>query len=242
MSPADAHWKKPIGFAATRWSLVRKAREEDPKKANEFCQVYWLPLYSAARSLGESPEDAADHVQMLLARIFAQRLLGRLQPDAESGRLRFWLLILLRRQLSNARRAARAQKRSGALPSLPLDQAGAEQHWQALASPELPPDLLWQRALASSLLEKTLDGLAAEYASRGKEPVFQALLPALESDAHAESLADAAGRLGATHDAMRVAASRLRKRFGRLLRKKCALCLNVPDGPDLDREIREIFS
>ena len=241
MSQAAAPWKKRIGFAATRWSLVQRAGKVGSPQAEEFCEVYWFPLYGTARTLGESPEDAADQVQILFSRIFAQGLLGRLQPSTKKGRLRYWLLILLRRQLWAARRAASAQKRGGPAPAV-MNWKDAEPHWQALASPELPPDLLYRRALAASLLEKTIDALAAEYASQGKEALFDALLPALESDAFPETLAEAAQRLGTTHEALRMAASRLRERFGRLLRKKCAVCLNVPNGPALDREIRELFS
>lgn len=232
-----------VRFAKTRWSLVKRAAFRDDEKGSdfeEFCRIYWYPLYAVARADGVSPDEAADHVQTLLARIFAEGLLSRTDPAR--GRLRGWLATLLRRQINAGRRAARRQKRGGGAPHLSVDWVSAEKTW--LQPSGIGGDAMahYRRSLAAVLLDETIEALAAEYQQRGRHELFDALLPALESPLADETFAEVAARLGSTSGAVRMDAVRLRERFGRLLRKKCAVALGVPDGPELDQELREVFS
>lgn len=230
-------------FRRTRWSLVRRVVVSGPvssPEAEEFCRIYWYPLYAVARADGVLPEEAADHVQTLLARIFAESLLDRADPAR--GRLRGWLATLLRRQINTDRRAARRLKRGGGALHLSVDWASAEETWLLPKAEETEPATYYRRSLAAVLLDEAIEALAAEYAQRDRRELFDALLPALESPLPDETFADVAKRLDSTDGAIRMAAVRLRERFGRLLRKKCAVALGVPDGPELDQELREVFS
>ena len=62
----------------------------------------------------------------------------------------------------------------------------------------------------------------------------------LDGDAEAPSYSAVASRLGTTEGAARVAAHRLRRRYGELLRQEIAATL--ADPAQVDDEIRDLFT
>jgi hypothetical protein len=85
-----------------------------------------------------------------------------------------------------------------------------------------------------------LDQLGREYDEAGKATTFEALRGVLAGDAEVSSYAAVAVRLGTTEGAARVAAHRLRRRYGDLLRQEIAATLADPD--QIDDEIRDLFA
>jgi RNA polymerase sigma-70 factor (ECF subfamily) len=90
------------------------------------------------------------------------------------------------------------------------------------------------------LLGRVLDQLGREYDEAGKAATFEALRGALAGGTEASSYAVIAARLGTTEGAARVAAHRLRRRYGELLRQEIAA--TVADPAQVDDEIRDLFA
>ncbi len=230
-------------FQPTRWSLVRRAAFHsagaDPDM-EEFCRIYWYPLYAGARRKDLPPEDACDAVQTLFAGLIANDTLRKADP--ERGRLRTWLLTLLQHQIINRARAARAEKRGGGRQPFALDSTTAETAYQTDPALHENPAAAYRRNLAAALLDEAVEALAASYHESGKEALFTALLPALEGPLPDATYDETAVHLGTTGSALRMAVLRLRDRFRKILREKAAAALGVANGPPLDRELRDLFA
>ena len=226
-------------FRTTRWSLVRQAASEDPGAARaaleELCQELWFPLYCYVRRRGYDADDAADSTQGFFATLL-QRDHFRL-PDARRGRLRTFLLTALGNYLSNERRAANALKRGGGRRPLPIEIEGAEDRYQLEPHDDWTPERVFQRQWALERLGRVLDELRAEYREAGRVHVFDRLKSCLTG----ETLDFAAiGRsTGQSAGSLRVAAHRLRRRYGQLLRK--GIADTVEDPSEVDDEIRQLF-
>jgi RNA polymerase sigma factor (sigma-70 family) len=230
-------------FERTRWSLVRRAALRSTGENDDlevFCRIYWYPLYAAARRSGQCPQDASDSVQVLFARLIERNSLSQANP--ESGRLRSWLLTMLQNQSRDRLRAQRAQKRGGGVIPFSLDADSAEATLQSDPAMHDDPMVLWRRNLAASLLDESLEALEAAYRKSGKAELFSALMPALEGPLPESTYEQTAERLGTTGGALRMAVVRLRDRFRATLRAKAAVALGVPDGPELERELRDLLA
>ncbi len=239
---ADLHLREAT-FRPTRWSLIRRAAfRARPGGADmeEFCRIYWYPLFAAARRLHLTPEDACDAVQHLFAGLIEKDTLRRADP--QRGRLRSWLLTTLQHQIRDGVRAARAAKRGGGQVPFALDASEAEAAWQNDPALHDDPAAAYRRNLAAALLDEAVEALAAYYKKEGKEPLFTALLPALEGPLPDSTWQETADLLGTTGQALRMAVLRLRERFRKFLREKAATALGVEDGPALDKELRDLFA
>ena len=56
----------PARFSTTRWTMVMEAGAEGKERAaalEEFCRVYWYPIYAFIRKGGTEPETARDLTQ-----------------------------------------------------------------------------------------------------------------------------------------------------------------------------------
>ena len=79
-------------FPTTRWSRVAAAAGPDASSARvaleDLCRDYWFPLYAFARRRGQSPHEAEDTVQGLLADLLNatawQGSIGRMGGSAPS--------------------------------------------------------------------------------------------------------------------------------------------------------------
>jgi RNA polymerase sigma-70 factor (ECF subfamily) len=129
-------------FPPTRASLL--ARLRDPRDAaawGEFVDLYAPLVYGYARRQGLQDADAADLCQDVLAAVAGA--VSRLEYDPARGSFRGWLFTVVRRRLSNWRRARRSRARAG-------DDAQAqrllEEH-TAPAAAEADWEAEWQRRL-----------------------------------------------------------------------------------------------
>jgi RNA polymerase sigma-70 factor (ECF subfamily) len=241
-NPSSAH-PAPAHFPTTRWSqIVQAASDPASPQAREsladLCAAYWYPLYAYIRHRGHAPDPARDLTQDFFARILEKGLLA--EADPARGRFRSFLRTVCTHFLANRRDHDHAQKRGGGRPLLPIDPHDAEGRYARELADALTPERIFERTWALTLLGRVLDQLAAEYDEAGKAPTFHALRAMLAGDVEASCYADVAARLGTTEGAARVAAHRLRRRYGELLRLEIASTLAEP--ADVDDEIRSLFA
>jgi RNA polymerase sigma-70 factor (ECF subfamily) len=120
----------------TRASLLVRLRDARDEVAwREFIDLYGPLVYGYARKQGLQDADAADLSQEVLRAVAGA--VSRLEYDPRHGAFRNWLFTVVRRKLSNWRRAQRArpENRHGPAPLLLLEQcptpAGGEAAWEA---------------------------------------------------------------------------------------------------------------
>lgn len=227
-------------FLTTRWSMVASltAHEEPRARAalGELCEQYWAPLYAFLRRRGLDPHEAADTVQGFFARLLEKRDFGEL--SAERGRFRAFLMAALRHHLSHERARAGAEKRGGSARIVSLDPADADAHLHLPAAAGLTPEQAFEREWALSLLARALTHVQSEFSADGKAELFELLRPALQ-DPELNGVAAMAARSGLSEGSIRVAASRLRKRYRETLR---ALVRDtVESDGDVDAELGALF-
>ncbi len=240
----ETHWKwLRRTMRSTKWSLVRRLRrplpEDGGRPAEDFCQCYWYPLYSFLRHTGYSPEDAQDHVQSFLVRVLNENLLAAANP--ERGRLRNYLITLLTRHVAVRRQHAGAKKRGGGAVHLPLEWDAAEAACLREGRASGSPEDAFRRALASQFVAIGIAALRKHYTDTGRIRLFEELLPALEGTFPDGTCAEVAARLGMRDGAVRTAVLRMRERFRLAVKESASRMLEIPDGPRLDAELRDLF-
>ena len=200
-----------------------------------LCRIYWKPVFTCIRAQGFAPPDAEDLAQEFFARLLERDLLRG--AGREKGKLRTFLAVVLRNFLVNARESAAARKRGGGLVRVEGDTAESEA--LLLASGDAPPDKLFDRHWALTLLGRVLERLGEEYRRAGKGDVFEALKPALTAEAVGGATSASAARLGLSEGAVRVALHRLRQRYRDLLVAEVAQ--TVGDDVPVEEELRALL-
>jgi RNA polymerase sigma factor (sigma-70 family) len=232
----------PGVFPETRWTLVlRAAGQGDAASARaleDLCRAYWRPVYAVARRSGLSHEDAEDVTQAFFAEIVARNTMNRVSPEA--GRLRWFLLAMLRNQLSHLRTRANALKRGGGRPALRLDMSGAADYYDLIPADTVSPDVLYDRHWMLALMDRALVTLAGEQSLRGRSAFFNDVRPALTDESTLGSYGEIGHRHGISEAAVKMAVLRLRERLRELLRSEIAETVAAPS--DVDDEIRHLFA
>lgn len=226
-------------FATTRWSLVAAAGEgrasspECRRALEELCRIYWRPVHAFVRRWTGREDGAEDLTQELFLRLCAGDAFAA--ADRERGRFRAYLCACTRSFLLSERRRERARKRGDGRAPRSLEDA------QGALDPAVDEDAarLFERDWALALLEEALGHLAHEYARAGQAELFRELRPTLEPELERGFYAQAAERTGLSEGALRVAAHRLRRRFGEALRD--AVRETVRDPADVEDELRGLF-
>ena len=112
-------------FSNTRWSMVLRLRsgsEQERRSAfSELCQAYWKPVYTFARRLGQSPQDAEDLTQGFITQLIEREDLGPVSP--EKGRLRTFIKTAFRHYLTDQYRQIGLQGSPTQRLGLPADIA-----------------------------------------------------------------------------------------------------------------------
>lgn len=242
MSQISPDHSSPGEFPSTRWSRIAAAGDpggsQNREALAELCTAYWYPLYAYIRRRGHSPEEAQDLTQDFFARLLEKGLFA--QADPRRGRFRAFLRTVCVNYLANQYDRSNAKKRGGGRAVLRIDGGDAEGRYANEPAHELTPEKLFDRSWALALLERVIERLGNEYERSGREAIFRELRATVTEDPEAASYADVAGRLQMTEGALRVAAHRLRKRFGSLLREEIAA--TVEDPAEVDEEIQALFA
>ena len=242
--PDEAPDPWPAGanqFPATHWSLVLRAGGDDTRSREalaRLCQTYWYPLYAFVRRHGHGPEDAQDLTQGFFAHLLENHALATV--DRARGLFRSFLLASLRNFMANEWDHAQAQKRGGGKAHVPLDTTSAETRYGREPADPASPDKVFERNWALTLLEHVLERLRAEQAAAGKGAQFEQLQDCLMGSSDAPRYAVLAGRIGLHEEAVRMAVSRLRRRYRELLRDEIAQ--TVSSAAEVEEEIRHLFA
>jgi DNA-directed RNA polymerase specialized sigma24 family protein len=204
----------------------------------KLCRAYWYPLYAYVRRRGYEVHEAQDLTQEFFARLLAKDYLRAV--DRTKGKFRSFLLAALEHFLANEWRNARAQKRGGRLSFISLNDTSAEQQYLQVSASNLSPEKLFEQQWATTLVEQVLVRLREEFVGAGKEALFEELKVFLTGEKRAVSYAELALKLGTTDGALKMAVSRMRQRYGELLRAEIASTVSSPEA--VDEELRALFA
>jgi RNA polymerase sigma-70 factor (ECF subfamily) len=226
-------------FATTRWSVVRAAGASGADAAaalETLCRSCWPPIYAYIRRLGHGPEEARDHTQGFFAQLLARGSLAA--AEQERGRFRSFLLGALKHYLADAHASATAAKRGGGVELLPLDTTAAEDSYAWEPADDLTPEHIFERRWALTLLARALERLEEESRLSGKAHLFATLKGFLSEGTAMTTYPEAARVLGLSEANVRMSVTRLRRRYGELVRAEVADTLG--SHADLDDELRHL--
>lgn len=228
-------------FDTTKWSLVlaaREPRDEDSRAAlATLCETYWPPLYAFVRRQGFDPDEALDLTQAYFLKLMERDFLRDARP--ELGRFRTFLLASVKHHIANEKRRDRAVRRGGDREILALDGAEAERRLRAEPVDARTPEHEYERRWALTVVSRTRERLRGELEAEGKGGLYAALAPTLVESGPARPYRDIAAELGASEASIKMAAVRLRRRFGKLLREEIAE--TVRGAAEVDDELRHLI-
>lgn len=246
MATSDSDRSAALGnlspFLTTHWSLVLAAgRNDTPESAaalEKLCRTYWLPLYAYVRHRVPDVHQAQDLTQAFFERVLEKNYLA--EADPQRGRFRAFLLTAFKHFLSKEWEKAKAQKRGGGKRLFQLDFVADDSLVAIKPAGGMTPEQLYERQWAMTLLNKVMQRLERELANAGKRLEFERLKDFIIGRSERAGSAELAVELGMTASAVRMAASRLRKRYRELLRDE--ISHTVVSADDVDDEIRHLFA
>jgi RNA polymerase sigma-70 factor (ECF subfamily) len=224
-------------FPTTSWTLIVNARNPSDKGSREalgtLCGNYWYPVFAFYLRKGLDSDRARDCTQDFFTALLEKKYLA--DVERSKGKFRSFLLAAASHFFSNSLDAERALKRGGGRPILPLEQENAEGVYRHEPVDSLTPEALFEYHWATSLLERTLKRVRADYSGHD----FEVLKPFLVGEAaHGDGIG-AAEQLGISAGAFKAATHRLRKRYREVLRAEIAE--TVADAGEVDDEIRYLL-
>lgn len=233
----------PAGrFTTTRWSVILGAVSEDSiesRRALELLyQGYRPAILGFVRRTGVGREAAEDLAQQFFALLLEKKWLTRADP--ERGRFRSFLLVYLKRFLSDERDRASAGKRGGGVETLSLDDSEGQEGVPDVASGARHPDREYDRQWALTVLSNALQRLRAEAAATGALSVLDAVQGHLAPGDQDETLATLAARCGMGESALKMRVHRWRQRYQDLIRAEVAD--TVPRLADVNEELRHLMA
>jgi RNA polymerase sigma-70 factor (ECF subfamily) len=224
-------------FPLTHWSLVVRAASPASREArvalDELCRAYWYPIYAFIRGKGNDPDRALDLTQDFFVHLLEKDVLA--SARAGKGRFRSFLRVACKNFLVDGwrRRSTRAK------PAISIDARDAENRYLFEPVDNATPERLFDRAWAATLLDRTLEILAAQYAERGKAKLFDELKVLLTEGKGAVRAGELAERLDTTENAVNIASHKLRCDYRDVLLRE--ITATLLDPADLDDEIRSLF-
>ena len=229
-------------FAATRWTIVlaagRKTSVHSQQAMESLCETYWYPIYAYARRRVADVNDAHDLTQAFFAELLEKNYVRSATP--ERGRFRAFLLTAFKHFLSKQRERAKAQKRGGGRAAIPLDFDSADSRYNIEPSSGLTAEQLYDQQWAVTLLGQIMERLEVEFEQAGKAKQFDELRGFIIGDHAGTTYAQVAEKLSMTEGAAKKSASRMRRRYGELLREEIAQTVAVPE--EVEDEIRNLFA
>lgn len=230
-------------FDTTQWNVVAAAARSGESNARGalaiLCGRYWEPLYVFARRIGHDSAEAEDLTQGFFAHLIEKRTLRAARR--ERGRFRSFLLASFKNFIADQRDRAQAVKRGGRIRAISLDVAEGEEGFVASLKDADTPETLFERRWAHALLRTALNEVRVSYEADDASRVFQSLRDTLVGGSD-DSYRTIAATLGMTEGALKVAAHRLRRRFGRALRAEVARTVAPSEVEDELRHLLTVLS
>jgi RNA polymerase sigma-70 factor (ECF subfamily) len=231
-------------FAATRWTRVIQARgvsEEARLALSELCEAYYPPVLAFLRRERADEDAAREFAQEFFRRLLAGA--GVNGADPARGKFRSFLLGAVKHFLADERDRMMREKRGGGVQPESLDDHHGHESSSGLSVPDdraLPPDALFDRQWALTVLDRSFSALDAELAAEGKSRLIEVLKPWLIGAADHGDQRAAAEELGLSGTAIRVAVHRLRQRFRDAVRNE--LRQTLTEGASVEDELRALFA
>ncbi len=229
-------------FPSTHWSIVLAATDGASEHARDslekLCRTYWYPIYAMVRHRGHSPEDSQDHVQGFFAHVLEGEVLNHV--NKEKGRFRSFLLACLCNYLNNEWHRTQTQRRGAGCLHLPLDTFNAEDRYAEQTSTPLTPEQLFDRAWALGILQQALEKLRSEFDAVGKGELFDAVEGHLTGTKPCPGYNELETRWGMNAAALRMMVTRLRRRYGELVRLEISHTLKSAD--DVEQELEALLA
>lgn len=227
-----------VAFHPTQWTLVLRARgdsEEAKAALSDLCAAYYAPVIAFLRREGRDDDAARETAHAFFATLLEG---GVGTPDRERGKFRSYLLGALKHFLAKRRTAASAEKRGTGVEHVPLvTETDTSPGLPMPAAPESPPELIFDREWAFTLIARSIAALETEHAHR--PDYFATLKPWLDGTPGSPQ-SQAAERLGMSETALKVAIHRLRVRFRELIRAEVAA--TVYDPADTGDELKHLIA
>jgi RNA polymerase sigma factor (sigma-70 family) len=246
-----SRWEDTFGirgnaqFANTRWTIVVRAQEgtelEVAEAMSQLCRSYWYPLYAYVRRSGRRREEAEDLTQEFFARYLLEKDILA-SAAREKGKLRTFLLTVMKRFLIKDWQRAHAEKRGGGREHVPINFDEGEDRYGHEPADNTTPDELYEKQWATTLLGRVMDSLRLEYASRGAEDRFDALKDALWWNANESSYSKLGETLELSENAVKQAVSRLRKQYRKQLKEEIRSTLDTEDEEAVDTELSYLIA
>jgi RNA polymerase sigma-70 factor (ECF subfamily) len=120
-----------------------------------------------------------------------------------------------------------------------LDFDDGESRLAAEPASDVDPDRAFERRWALALLARALERTRREFETGARAELAAALLPHLGGAGDARPYADIAARLGMTEGAVKVAAHRVRARYGEIIRAE--IRDTVATDADVEDELRRLM-
>jgi RNA polymerase sigma-70 factor (ECF subfamily) len=219
-------------FPPTLWSQIVRAQDgaEATRRdaLDRLLGAYWRPVYAGIRyGWNKSPEDARDLTQDFLASLLERKFWEQIDPSR--GRFRSFLKAALKHFMMNQARDQSRQKRAHTAISVEAfdvpDYAGK------------PPEDVLDQEWISTVLQRAVDRLQAEFSKEGKAAYFEVLKRYdLEGGATYGEIAKA---LGISESDVRNYLHAARARLKTLVRD--AVHEYSADAADLQEELRFIL-
>lgn len=236
------HAEMPSRFATTHWSVILTAGKPDAtghcQAMATLCQTYWFPIYAYLRRCGHQSHEAEEFTQTFFAKLLEKEYLRNVEP--EPGKFRSFLLTALKCFLANEHDRAAAQKRGGGRKPLSLDSDDMEGRYALDPVDDLSPEKLYERSWALAVLQRTMDRLETESAAANKRELFDHLKAHLTAESDSIPYREAAGRIGVSEGALRVAMYRMRSRYRELLWQE--IRQTVGTDQEVAEEIHRLFA
>lgn len=229
-------------FPTTKWTLVQKIQrgsEADTRSAlEEVCRAYWYPIYAYLRHHGQSPHDAEDLTQAFFQRLIEERSIRDAQ--AERGRLRAFLLGVLKRLLSDHFEKLRAMKRGGSAKILSFEELDAEALYANEPADTKSPDAIFDRAWAVSVLQTAEARLRGESEGADDVKTFESLREFLPLGENATPYRKVAAKLKLEESTVRLQIHRMRKRYRKHIEEEIAQ--TVADAAEQKEELAHLMA
>lgn len=258
MTPSPPH-----RFETTKWTQVLAARGNSPDARNALrglCETYYEPVVmfihrtrdraasSDARFYGLAFGHADDEAKDLTHEFFTKVLEGGSldHVDRTRGRFRSYLLGAVKHFLADRSDRVRAMKRGGSktIQSLTLPGLADELSAAAANEPEdshgFPPDAFFDRQWGLTLVQQAIDTLRNEAKLQGEQDRFEVLQRWLVKPTTHDVAMEAAGSLGLSEGAFKVAVHRLRKRFRQIVLER--ISATVEDPIDIPGELNYLIA
>jgi RNA polymerase sigma-70 factor (ECF subfamily) len=229
-------------FPSTHWTLVQKIQRGSPDDARQameaICRSYWYPVYSFLRRSGQTQHDAEDLTQMFFQRLIEERSMN--DAREERGRLRTFLLGVLKRSLADHFEKRRALKRGGSAQMISFDEQEAEARYALEPLDLKSPDAIFDRAWAKRVLESAEEKLRGECEDADDLKTFESLREFLPLGENATPYRKVAAKLKMEESTVRLQIHRMRKRYGRHIEEEIAQ--TVADSAEQKAELQHLMA